>query len=93
MISELENLMLTITLAKIIARNRIMISDLENWMLTITLAKIKIINPTILDCEDISKVIVMGSTNTSITDLVEVSYIKVLLDNKFLHFFIKYPIP
>lgn len=35
----------------------------------------------------------MSFTNTTITDLMEVSLVKVLLDNDYLHFVIKYPKP
>lgn len=77
----------------LLARNRIMVSELETLMLSITLAKIGIINPVILDSEDLTKFVNVHSTNTTVSDIMEVSFIKVLLDNNFLHFIIKYPKP
>ncbi|GBP98456.1 Retrovirus-related Pol polyprotein from transposon gypsy [Eumeta japonica] len=76
----------------LLARNRIIISELETLMLAITLAKIGIINPALLDSADLNKIInIKPSTNITVTDLMEVSYIKVLLDENYLVFFIKYP--
>lgn len=75
----------------LLARNRILISELESLMLSITLTKVGIVNPQILDSNDLNSMINEHSTNITVTDLMEVAYIKVLMDNKFLHFFIKYP--
>jgi len=52
-------------------------------MLSVTLSKIGIINPVILDSNDLQNVINEHSTNITITDLMEVAQIKVLLDNNF----------
>lgn len=62
-------------------------------MLSVTLAKIGIINPVLLDSEDVKEILQISSTNTTVTDLLEVSFIKVLLDNEMLYFIIKYPKP
>jgi len=77
----------------LLSRNRIIISELEALMLSVTLAKIGIINPAILDSNDLQNLINEHSTNITITDLMEVAQIKVLLDNNFLHFILKYPKP
>lgn len=77
----------------LLARNRIIISEIETLISAITLAKIGVINPLILSTDDARNIIDMRSTNTTITDLMEVSFIKVLLDSNFLHFIIKYPKP
>jgi len=64
-------------------------------MLSVTLSKIGIINPAILDSDDLKDIINEHSTNINITvtDLMQVAQIKVLLNNHFLHFIIKYPKP
>jgi len=46
-----------------------------------------------LDSDDLKDIINEHSTNITITDLMEVAQIKVLLNNHFLHFIIKYPRP
>lgn len=69
------------------------ISEIETLMLTVTLAKTNIINTAILDSEDMNTIVNKRTTNTTVTDIIEVSYIKVLLDNNLLHFLIKYPKP
>lgn len=77
----------------LLARNRMIISEIETLMLTVTLAKIDIINTAILDSEDINTIVNKHATNTTITDVIEVSHIRALLDNNCLHFLIKYPKP
>lgn len=77
----------------LLARNRIIIAEIETLMLTVTLAKIGIINPVLLDTKDIKEILQISSTDTTVTDLLEVSFIRVLLDNELLHFIIKYPKP
>jgi len=67
----------------LLSRNRIIISELEALMLSVTLSKIGIINPVILDSNDLQNVINEHSTNITITELMEVAQIKVLLDNNF----------
>lgn len=77
----------------LLARNRILILELEALMLSVTLAKIEIVNPAILDSTDLKNLLNEHSTDITITDLMEVAYIKVLLDDNFLHFIIKFPNP
>lgn len=77
----------------LLARNRIIISELETLMLSVTLAKIGIINTVILDSNDLKNIVNKHSTNITVSDLVEVSFVKVLLDDNFIHFIIKYPNP
>lgn len=77
----------------LLARNRMVISELEMLMLSITLAKIQIINPAMLDSEDLNQILKEHSTSITIADLMEVSSVTVLLDYKFIHFIIKYPDP
>lgn len=69
---------------KLLARNRIIINEIEILMLSVTLAKVGVINPILLDSEDLKNVIKIGPINTTITDI---------LDNKQFHFIIKYPKP
>lgn len=77
----------------LLARNIIIIAEIETLMLSVTLAKIGIIDPILLDSEDVKEILQISSTNTTVTDLLEVSFIKVLLDNEMLYFIIKYPKP
>lgn len=77
----------------LLARNRITIAEIETLMLSITLVKADVINPTLLDSDDVNELLQISSTNTTVTDLLEVSLIKVLLYNEMLHFLIKYPKP
>ena len=77
----------------LLARNRIVISELEMIMLSITLAKIQIINPALLDSKDLNYILNEHSPSITIADLMEVAFINVLLDYKFVHFIIKYPDP
>jgi len=62
----------------LLARNRILILELEALMLSVTLAKIEIVNPAILDSTDLKNLLNEHSTDITITDLMEVAYIKVL---------------
>lgn len=76
----------------LLSRNRIIIFELETLILSVVLAKIGIINPTILDSNDLNNIIINEhSTNITITDLLEIAQIKVLLNDNFLHFVIRYP--
>lgn len=77
----------------LLARNRIVVAELESLMLSITLSKIGIVNPQVLDSNDLLSINSKHSTNVTIQDLMEVASIRVLLDDKFLHFLIKYPRP
>lgn len=56
---------------------------------------ISITNPKQINADHLylKNVIKIGYMNSIITDLLEVSIVKVLLDNKQLHFIIKYPKP
>lgn len=77
----------------LLSRNRIIISELETLMLSVTLAKVGIVNPSILDSSDLKNIVNEHPINITITDLMEVSQVKVLLNNNFLHFIIRYPKP
>jgi hypothetical protein len=77
----------------LLARDRILILELEALILSVTLAKIEIVNPTILDSKDLENILNEHSTDITITDLMEVAYINVFLDDNFLHFIVKFPSP
>lgn len=77
----------------LLARNRIIIAEIETLLLSVTLAKIGIINPVLLDSTETQEILQINFTNVTVTDLLEVSFIKVLLDDRLLHFAIKYPKP
>lgn len=88
----------TVTLFEIVmARNRMIIMELENLILSVTLAKTNIVNPTILDQEDL-KFLINNSkyehyTNFSVSELMEISKVKVISNEYYLYFIIKYPVP
>jgi len=73
--------------ATILAKNRLIITNLEDLILTVTLAKINLIS---IDIKELSN---EQLTNTSITDLLEVSHIKAFQKSELLYFLIKYPKP
>lgn len=77
----------------LLARNRMIIAEIETLLLSVTLVKIGIINPVLLDSTETQQILQLNSANVTVTDLLEVSFIKALLDNKLLHFVIKYPKP
>lgn len=78
----------------LLARNRMILMDLQNLILSVALAKLNIVNPTILDQEDLKLLNDSEQyTNVSISDLISVSSIKVILSEEFLYFIIKYPRP
>ena len=62
-------------------------------MLSVTLAKVVIVNPSILDSTDLKNIVNEHPMNITITDLMEVFQVKVLLNNNFLYFIIRYPKP
>jgi len=73
--------------ASILAKYRMIITNLEDLILTVTLAKINLIS---IDIKELSN---EQLTNTSITDLLEVSHIKAFQKYELLYFLIKYPKP
>lgn len=75
----------------LLARNRMIIAEIETLLMSVTLAKIGIINPVLLDSEDLENVLKIGLMNVTVTDLLGVSSVKVLLDNSLLNFILKYP--
>lgn len=91
--SKPENIHTGYLYETLLARNRIIITEIETLMLSITLVKVGIINPVLLDSNDLKEILQISSTNTTVTDLLEVSLIKVLLYNEMLYFLIKYPKP
>lgn len=55
-------------------RNRIILTELQNLMLSVTMAKVSIVNPIILDQDDLKSLISDKEyTNTSISNLMNVS--------------------
>ena len=74
---------------RLLSRNRVVISEIRTLIMTVTLAKIGIVNPLILVFEDLKEILNKRSVNINVADLMEVSYIKVLLSNDLLYFLIK----
>ena len=68
-----------------------MISEIDTLITTITLAKIGIVKHLIRDFEDLKEIVNKHSVIVNVVDLMEVSYIKILLSNDLLYFLIKYP--
>lgn len=81
----------------LMARNRMLLMELQNIILSVTLAKINIINPTVLDQDDL-KFFIKNQINEQYTDftiseLMYLSKVKVISNEFCLHFIIRYPIP
>lgn len=60
-------------------------------LLSITLAKINVINPTILDDNDLNSIIQERFTGVSIVEILEYAHIKVYQNSHYIHFLIKFP--
>lgn len=75
----------------LLSRNRMIIIELQNLLLSIALAKINVVNTIILDREDFNGT--EHFTNISISELMQVSDIKVYQNNELLLFIIKFPNP
>ena len=78
----------------LLARNRIIINNLQNLILSISLAKLNIVDPAILDAEEVKNIYKENSiTEVSVSELMSIAKIKVYLNVEILIFMIKYPIP
>lgn len=81
----------------LMARNRMMLMELQNLILSVTLAKANIVNPIILDQDDLKFFIKKQSNEQyidfTISELMQLSKLKVILNDYCLHFIIRYPIP
>ena len=77
----------------ILHRNQFVIMELTNVINSISLAKLKIVNPILLNDNEIEKLILSdGFDNVSIADVINDSSIKAVQSNDVLFFLIKYPI-
>lgn len=77
----------------LLTRNRMLTTEIQNLILAITLAKIKVINPVILDDNDLKFITQEHFTNINVVEIMEVATVKVFQNNKYIHFLIKYPEP
>lgn len=78
----------------LLARNRIIITNLQNLILSISLAKVNIVDPNILDNDEINTIIKNDNfTETSVSEIMYLADIKVFQNVDLLFFIIKYPIP
>lgn len=75
----------------LLARNRMLTTEIQNLMLTITLAKSNIINPAILDHEDLKSIFTEQLAEVPIVSLMAVSNIKIFQSNRVIHIIIEYP--
>lgn len=74
----------------IINRNRAIITDLNNLFYSIVLAKLNVLNPSILDDQEIHKLL-FPNFNVTISDIISSSKLKVLQGNDLLYFIVKFP--
>lgn len=78
----------------LLARNRAIITDLDNLITSITFAKIGVLNPILLDSNEINFIIKNEHfTNLSVADVMAVANIKILQYDNVIYFLIRYPIP
>lgn len=78
----------------LLARNRISIINLENLILSISLAKLNIVDPAVLDSNEIHSIIMNGSsTDTSVSEIMSLASIKVFQNLDLINFIIRFPKP
>lgn len=78
----------------LLARNRAIITELDNLITSITFAKIGVLNPILLDSNEVNFIIKNEHfTNLSVADVMAVAKIKILQYNNIIYFLIRYPIP
>lgn len=72
--------------------NKLIITELQNMIQTITLAKVGILNPAILNLQDIQEITDHEHESLTLTDLMDVSKFKIIQDKDVIIIYIKYPI-
>ena len=78
----------------LLARNRISIITLENLILSISLAKLNIVDPAVLDSNEIHSIVTnSSSTDTSVSEIISLASIKVLQNLDLISFIIRFPKP
>lgn len=77
----------------LLARNRMLTLELQNVMIAVTLAKAKIVNPAIIDNNDLNTILNENLTDVSVAQLLSVASIKVLASSQIIHFIINFPKP
>lgn len=73
-------------------RNRIIITELNNVIYAVTLAKLNIVNPALLNNDEIQSIIFKEKfENISVSDVVNEANIKAMQDQDSIYFLIRYP--
>jgi len=76
----------------VIHRNRIIITELTNIIYSVTLAKLNIVNPTLLNKNEVESVLFKEKfENISVSDILNDASIKAMQSEDSLYFLIKYP--
>jgi len=76
----------------VLHRNRIVIAELNNVMYSISLAKLNIVNPALLNTNEINSVIFKENfDNVSVSDVLNVATVKAIQSENVLYFLVKYP--
>lgn len=73
-------------------QTKLIILELQNLINTITLSKLGIIHPALLNSKDINEIVKTENISLSISDLLDVSRIKILQNKDLIVILIKYPI-
>lgn len=72
---------------------KFIIFELQNLINTLTLAKLKLLNPAILNIEDMNKIVKNEIIETfTLTDLMDISEFKILQKEGIIVIYIKYPV-
>lgn len=78
----------------LLARNRAIITELDNLITSIIFAKIGVVNPILLDSNEINSIVKNEHfANLSVADVMAVAKIKILQYNNVIYFLIRYPTP
>lgn len=77
----------------LLTRNRILTLEIQNLMIAITLAKVNVVNPAIIDSDDLEAILSKSSAEVSVTQLFSAARVKVLADDEVLSFVISFPRP
>jgi hypothetical protein len=61
----------------LLTRNRILTLEIQNLMIAITLAKVNVVNPAIIDSDDLEAILSKSSAEVSVTQLFSAARVKV----------------